>query len=66
MRKNQKRQSGKLPPPNKINPYNKIVAGLIYMKTGNKRAAKTLFDEFITNNPDMLITSDIKRILKKL
>ncbi len=49
-----------------INPYNKIVAGLIYMKTGNKRAAKTLFDEFITNNPDMLITSDIKRILKKL
>jgi len=49
-----------------INPYNRIVAGLIYLKTGRKMAARTLFDEFISNNPDMLITNDIKVILKKI
>lgn len=48
------------------NPYNKIISGLIYLKTDDKRSAKIIFDEFIVQNPDMLITDDIKRILKKL
>ena len=46
------------------NPYNRIVAGLIYMKTGQTINAKILFDEFITKNPDMLITNDVKVLLK--
>ena len=48
------------------NPYNRTVAGLIYLKTGQNRNAKTLFDEFVAANPDMLITNDIKAIIKKL
>lgn len=48
------------------NPYNRIVAGLIYLKTGQKTNAKIIFDEFVVTNPDMLITNDVKAILKKL
>ena len=48
------------------NPYNRIIAGLIYLKTGKTTNAKIIFDEFIVSNPDMLITNDIKVILKKL
>ena len=48
------------------NPYNRIVAGLIYMKTGQNINAKIIFDEFTAANPDMLITNDIKVIMKKL
>lgn len=48
------------------NPYNRIVAGLIYLKTGKKRNAKIIFDEFVCNNPDMDISLDIKQILNQL
>lgn len=48
------------------NPYNRIVAGLIYLKTGHKTNAKVIFDEFVANNPDMEISGDIKAMLKKL
>ena len=48
------------------NPYNRIVAGLIYLKTNQKTNAKIIFDEFISSNPDMLITNDVKVILKRL
>ena len=48
------------------NPYNRIVVGLIYLKTGKKTSAKVIFDEFISSNPDMLITNDIKAILREL
>ena len=48
------------------NPYNRIVAGLIYLKTGDNLSAKIIFDEFISDNPDMLITNDIKAILRSL
>lgn len=48
------------------NPYNRITAGLIYLKMGKKSAAKMIFDEFINNNPDMLITEDVKAILRNL
>lgn len=48
------------------NPYNKIVAGLIYLKLDKITSAKHIFHEFIIRNPDMLITEDIKRILKEI
>ena len=48
------------------NPYDRIVAGLIYLKTGQKLNAKILFDEFINDNPDMLISEDVKLILNKI
>lgn len=48
------------------NPYNRIIAGLILVKIGEKTNAKILFDDFINSYPDMLITDDVKRILKNL
>ncbi len=48
------------------NPYNRIIAGLIFLQTGDTYAAKGIFDEFVTVNPDMIITDDIKNILNKL
>ena len=47
-------------------PYNRIIAGLIYLKTGYKMSAKAIFDEFVTQNPDMIITQDVKAILSSL
>lgn len=48
------------------NPYNKIIVGLIYLKTNNKRSAKIVFDEFVSSNPDMLISNDVRKILNSL
>lgn len=50
----------------KRNPYNQIIAGLIYLKTGHKTSAKIIFDEFINDNPDMIISEDIRLILKRM
>ena len=48
------------------NPYNRIIAGLIYLKTGEKLNAKIIFDEFINENPDMIISEDVKLILREI
>lgn len=48
------------------NPYNRIVAGLIYLKTGHRASARAIFDEFINDNPDMIISEDIRLMLNKL
>ena len=48
------------------NPYNRIIAGLIYLKSGDKVTAKMIFDDFITHYPDMQITNDIKLIIDTL
>ena len=48
------------------NPYNRIIAGLIYLKTGQKIEAKVIFDEFISDNPDMIISNDVRLILKNI
>lgn len=48
------------------NPYNRIIAGLIFLKTGHVMSAKAIFDEFISDNPDMIITEDVKAILSRL
>jgi len=50
----------------KTNPYNEIIAGLIYIKMNDKTSAKIILDEFITKNPNMLITPDVKNILGNL
>ena len=48
------------------NPYNRLIVGLIYLKTGKKMQAKATFDEFIINYPDMLITDDIRLLLNRI
>jgi lipopolysaccharide biosynthesis regulator YciM len=51
---------------NEKNPYNRIIAGLIYLKSDQKTNAKIIFDEFINDNPDMIISEDIRRILRSI
>ena len=48
------------------NPYNRVIAGLIYLKTGQRTEAKFIFDEFINENPEMIISEDIRLILRDL
>jgi len=48
------------------NPYNKIIVGLIYLKTDKKMQARATFDDFIINYPDMLITNDIRSLLNRI
>lgn len=48
------------------NPYNRIVVGLMYLKTGKKMQAKATFDDFIVNYPKMLITQEVRAILRQL
>lgn len=48
------------------NPYNRIITGLIYLKTGQKTNAKIIFDEFINDNPDMIISDDVRLILRNI
>ena len=45
------------------NPYNAIVVGLIYLKQNKIGAAITILDNFCAQNPDLVITSDIKRLM---
>ena len=45
------------------NPYNAIIVGLIYLKQNKIGAAVTILDDFCSQNPDLVITSDIKRLL---
>ncbi len=46
------------------NPYNKIIIGLIYLRQNKIGAAITMLDDFCTNNPDLIITNDVKKIIK--
>ena len=48
------------------NPYNRVIAGLIYLKTDRKMQARATFDDFIIQNPDMIISDDIRVILRSL
>lgn len=47
------------------NPYNAIIVGLIYLKQNKIGAAVTILDTFCSENPDLIITDDIKRIIAK-
>lgn len=48
------------------NPYNRIIIALIFLKRGQKDNAKAIFDEFVGDFPDLLITEDIKSLLRQL
>lgn len=48
------------------NPYNKIVVGLIYLKTDRKMQAKATFDDFIVQYPDMLIADDVRLLINRI
>ncbi len=48
------------------NPYNRIIVGLILLKTDKKLEAKFIFDEFINKYPDLIITDDVKMILNQI
>ena len=45
------------------NPYNAIIVGLIYLKQNKIGAAVTILDDFCSQNPDLVISSDIKRLI---
>lgn len=51
---------------NEKNPYNKLTAGFIYLKTCQKQRAITLFDDMINDNPDLLISTDLKNLIKRI
>ena len=48
------------------NPYNRVIVGLIYLKTNRKMQAKATFDDFVATHPEMIISEDIKTILNKI
>ncbi|MBR5303734.1 MAG: tetratricopeptide repeat protein [Candidatus Gastranaerophilales bacterium] len=49
-----------------INPYNRIVVGLIYLKTDKKIQARATFDDFVMTYPKMAITEEVKAILRQM
>lgn len=48
------------------NPYNRVIIGLIYLKTGRLAQARATFDDFITRYPKMIITQDIEALLRQM
>lgn len=46
------------------NPYNEIIVGLIYLRQGKKGSAVTMLDDFCSINPDLIISKDIKRLIR--
>ena len=47
-------------------PLDKIMLGLLYEQTGDKKKAITVLDEFVTSEPDLLITPSVKNYIQKL
>lgn len=45
-------------------PFDKIIVGLIYEKLGKKSTARTLFDDFITENPDLIISKNLRLYIR--
>lgn len=45
------------------NPYNLVIAGLIYIKQNKIGIAVTTLDDFCSQNPDLVITKDLQRII---
>lgn len=43
------------------NQFDKIILGLIYEKMGKKAIAKGIFDEFTSQNPDLIISKSLKK-----
>lgn len=48
------------------NPLNKIMLGLLYVNTGNKRAGIIELDSFCMSEPDLIITGGVRAYLRDL
>lgn len=46
------------------NPYNEVIVALIYLRQKKIGAAVTMLDDFCAKNPDLIITNDLKRLIK--
>lgn len=47
------------------NPFNVIPAAIILTKQGNLQYANMLLDDFVTQNPDIIISKDLKKLIKE-
>lgn len=47
------------------NPFNIIPAAIILSKQGQIQHANMLLDDFVTKNPDIIISRDLKKIIKE-
>ena len=48
------------------NPLNKVMLGLLYINTGNKRAGMIALDSFCMSEPELIITGGIREYLREL
>lgn len=48
------------------NPLDKVMLGLLYEQSGNKKKAITVLDDFATTEPDLIITPAVKDYIQKL
>ena len=48
------------------NPLNKIMVGLLYIYSGNKRAGMITLDSFCMSEPDLIITEGVRAYLREL
>lgn len=48
------------------NPFNIIPAAIILQKQGDYDYANMLLDDFTTKNPDIIISKDLKKMMKKI
>lgn len=48
------------------NPLNKIMLGLLYIKSGDKRAGIIILDAFCLSEPDLIITEGIRNYLHEI
>ena len=51
---------------NKSSPLNEVVVGLLYIQKGETKTGITMLDEFCNKEPNLLITSGIKKYLEEL
>lgn len=49
---------------NSKNQFDKIIVGLIHEKQGRIEAAKTVFDEFVSQNPSLLISKSLMNYIQ--
>ena len=47
-------------------PLDKVMLGLLYEQAGNRKKAITVLDDFITSEPDLIITPAIKEYIQKI
>ena len=51
---------------NKSSPLNEVVVGLLYIQKGETKTGITMLDEFCNKEPNLLITTGIKKYLEEI